>query len=51
MAINGYTGKIGWVNLSAKNIRIEEPTPDIYAKFIGGYGLGIYYFEKGYSHL
>lgn len=46
MATDGYTGKIGWVNLSSKNVWIEKPAPEIYSKFLGGYGLGVYYLFK-----
>ncbi|MCP4764183.1 MAG: aldehyde ferredoxin oxidoreductase family protein [archaeon] len=39
----GYMGKILWVDLSLKEFKEEEPSEDIYRKFLGGYGLGIYY--------
>lgn len=40
---NGYTGKILWVDLSKNTITEEEPGEDIYRKYLGGYGLGVYY--------
>lgn len=39
----GITGKILWVNLSTKAIIEEEPSEEIYRKYLGGYGLGVYY--------
>lgn len=41
--IYGYNGKILWVNLSDKTIKEEEPDEAIYKKYLGGYGLGVYY--------
>ncbi|MHA1145447.1 MAG: aldehyde ferredoxin oxidoreductase family protein [Candidatus Helarchaeota archaeon] len=39
----GFTGKILWVNLSDNTITEEKPSEDIYRKYLGGYGLGVYY--------
>ncbi|MCP4760407.1 MAG: aldehyde ferredoxin oxidoreductase family protein [archaeon] len=39
----GYMGKILWVNLTTKEMTEEEPGEEIYRKYLGGYGLGIYY--------
>jgi hypothetical protein len=39
----GYNGKILWVNLSTREIKEEKPDPEIYRKYLGGYGLGAYY--------
>ncbi|MHA1340608.1 MAG: aldehyde ferredoxin oxidoreductase family protein [Promethearchaeota archaeon] len=39
----GYMGKVLWVNLTQKSIKEETPPMDIYKKFFGGYGLGVYY--------
>ena len=41
-------GKILWVNLTTQEIREEEPSPDIYRSYLGGYGLGVYYV---YTHI
>ena len=40
---NGYTGKILWVNLSTNELKDEYPDEKIYRKYMGGYGLGVYY--------
>ena len=36
----GWMGRILWVDLSANSIWTEEPNPDLYADFLGTYGLG-----------
>ncbi|MGB9674546.1 MAG: aldehyde ferredoxin oxidoreductase N-terminal domain-containing protein, partial [Nanopusillaceae archaeon] len=46
MEYYGYTGKILRVNLTTKRISVEELDKDILKKWIGGRGLGIYYFLK-----
>ena len=38
--VNGYMGKILWVNLSTGKIQEEEIKESVYRDFIGGYGLG-----------
>jgi aldehyde:ferredoxin oxidoreductase len=44
--LKGVLQKIAWVNLSAGDVKIEEPPEEIYAKYLGGYGLGAYYLFK-----
>jgi aldehyde:ferredoxin oxidoreductase len=39
----GYTGKILWVDLSKQEIIEEYPNEEVYRKYLGGYGLGVYY--------
>ena len=39
----GYFGKILWVDLTKMECREEEPDDEIYQKYLGGYGLGVYY--------
>jgi len=38
--VNGYMGKILWVDLSTGKIKEETPEEKLYKDFIGGYGLG-----------
>lgn len=40
--VNGYMGKILWVDLSKGKIREESVDEEICRKFLGGYGLGAY---------
>ena len=42
MALKGVMGKILWVDLGAGSITEEVLAPDLYEKFLGGYGLGAY---------
>ena len=42
----GYQGKILRVDLSAGTTRCEEPEPEFYRKYIGGWGLVAYYLMK-----
>ncbi|MGC9133307.1 MAG: aldehyde ferredoxin oxidoreductase family protein [Nanopusillaceae archaeon] len=46
MEYYGYTGKILRVNLTTKRISVEEIDENILKKWIGGRGLGVYYFIK-----
>ncbi|MBD3350256.1 MAG: aldehyde ferredoxin oxidoreductase [Candidatus Lokiarchaeota archaeon] len=46
--IYGYMGKILWVDLTKKELKEEKPDEEIYRKYLGGYGLGVYYI---YSRL
>jgi aldehyde:ferredoxin oxidoreductase len=39
----GYNGKILHVNLSSKEIEIEQPTEEFYRMYMGGSALGTYY--------
>ncbi|MHA1340491.1 MAG: aldehyde ferredoxin oxidoreductase family protein [Promethearchaeota archaeon] len=41
--LGGFMGKILWVNLSNSEIKEEDVPEEIYRKFLGGYGLGVYY--------
>ena len=43
MSLKGVLEKIAWVDLSRKQVTIEEPAEEVYTKFLGGYGLGAYY--------
>jgi len=42
----GYNGKILRVNLTTKSIKIEELGEEIYRKYLGGRGLGIYFLLR-----
>lgn len=44
--MNGYTGKILWVDLTSKVSEIFELSEDILRKFLGGKGLGAYLLYK-----
>ena len=44
--MNGYTGKILHINLSTKEISIEEPDPVFYRRYLGGSGFVGYYLLK-----
>ena len=46
--MNGYAGKIAWVDLTARGARTEELTEEIARKYLGGKGLGAYLL---FSHL
>jgi len=39
----GYMGKILRVDLTAETIAVEEPSPDIYRRYMGGSALNLYY--------
>ena len=39
----GYMGKILRVDLTSKTITVEEPSPDIYRRYMGGSALNLYY--------
>jgi aldehyde:ferredoxin oxidoreductase len=43
MGLKGVLGKIAWVDLSKGSLSIEEPAEELYADYLGGYGLGAYY--------
>ncbi len=40
---NGYWGKIIFANLSTGQIEVEQPPEELYRRYLGGYGLGVYY--------
>jgi aldehyde:ferredoxin oxidoreductase len=44
--LNGYTGKILHVDLTAETITIETPSEDFYRTYVGGSALGLYYLLK-----
>ena len=44
--LNGYTGKILWVDLTTRELREEEVPTELYQKFLGGYGLGVKYLYE-----
>ena len=39
----GYNGKILMVNLTTREIGVEEPEEKLYRQYLGGTGLGVYY--------
>ena len=39
----GYMGKILRVDLTSETITVEEPSPDIYRRYMGGSALNLYY--------
>ncbi len=43
MKLKGVLHKIAWVDLTQKQISFEEAPDNIYADYLGGYGLGAYY--------
>jgi aldehyde:ferredoxin oxidoreductase len=42
----GYWGRIIWIDLSTGKIDAEEPPEEIYSRYLGGYGLGVYYLQQ-----
>jgi len=46
MKLKGVTGKIGFVELSQGQVRVEDVPEELYEKYLGGYGLGAYYVYK-----
>jgi len=42
----GYFGKVLWIDLSAETFEEERLPVEIYKKYIGGYGLGVYLLYK-----
>ncbi|MHC1591154.1 MAG: aldehyde ferredoxin oxidoreductase family protein, partial [Candidatus Helarchaeales archaeon] len=42
----GRAGKILWVDLTSGTLKEETPDEEIYKKYLGGYGLGIYYMYQ-----
>ncbi|WP_291766718.1 aldehyde ferredoxin oxidoreductase family protein, partial [Caldivirga sp. UBA161] len=44
--IYGYTGKILRINLSNEGTHVEELTQDVALKWLGGRGLGVYFFLR-----
>jgi len=46
MGFMGVLGRIAWVNLTTREVKIETPGDDVYLNFLGGYGLGAYYLYK-----
>lgn len=43
---HGYNGKILRVDLTSGKISIEEPEENIYRRYLGGTGIGVYYLLK-----
>ncbi|MCP4717167.1 MAG: aldehyde ferredoxin oxidoreductase family protein [Deltaproteobacteria bacterium] len=43
MGLHGIQHKIAWVDLTSQRVFIEQPPDEVYADYIGGYGLGAYY--------
>jgi len=37
----GYTGKLGFIDLSTGKVRVEKADQSLYRDFIGGYGIGV----------
>ena len=46
MSLGGVMGKILNVDLGKKTIEVEEPPQEVYADFLGGYGLAAYYLYQ-----
>jgi len=46
MAVPGTMGRIALVDLDREEIRIEQPSDEVYLKYLGGYGLGAYYLYR-----
>lgn len=44
--LKGVTGKIARVDLSSGKVSVIKPPEEVYKKFLGGRGLGIYYLFK-----
>ena len=44
--LKGVTGKIARVDLSTGKVSVIEPPEEVYRKFLGGSGLGLYYLFK-----
>ena len=42
--LSGYAGKIAWVDLTEKSVRIQELDESLARKYLGGKGLGAYLF-------
>jgi len=47
--MNGYTGKIGWVDLTSGEVRAEKLTEEVARKYLGGKGLGAYLLYRNLS--
>ena len=43
MAISGIMGKVAVVDLTSGSVKTEKPADELYANYLGGYGLGGYY--------
>jgi len=46
MAVPGTAGKVLWVDLPNGESRIEQPADEVYARYVGGYGLGAYFLYR-----
>ena len=46
MAVPGTMGKVLWVDLTNGELYVEVPEDEIYLKYLGGYGIGVYYLYK-----
>jgi len=46
MAVPGTTGKVLWVDLASGESRVERPDDEVYLKYVGGYGLGVYFLYR-----
>jgi aldehyde:ferredoxin oxidoreductase len=44
--LKGMTGKIARVDLTSGTVTVIEPEEELYKKFLGGSGLGVYYLFK-----
>jgi len=44
--MNGWQGKVLWVNLSEGTLGVDPLDPQVAKDYIGGRGLGIYYLNK-----
>jgi aldehyde:ferredoxin oxidoreductase len=43
VSLKGVLRKIAWVDLKTGAVKIEEPADELYADYLGGYGLGAYF--------
>jgi len=43
MSLKGVLHRIAWVDLGNRAVTIEQPADELYAAYLGGYGLGAYY--------
>ena len=43
---NGFWGKVLHVNLSTREVRVENPPEEIYRRTLGGYGLGAHFLYE-----
>jgi aldehyde:ferredoxin oxidoreductase len=47
--MEGYAGKIAWIDLTKENVKVEELEEAVARKYLGGKGLGAYLLYKNLS--